>query len=255
MATLDGKIALVTGAGSGIGLAIARALADAGARVALVARSADKLAALASEQPERWLAAPADVSDEAAVRGAFAAVTEAWGAPTILVNNAGVAGSAPLLKETLANWQRMMNINAAGAFLCTREAIPGMVAAGWGRLINVASIAGLEGAGYIAAYAASKHAMIGLTRCAAHELAGKGITCNALCPGYVETEMTAQTIDNIVAKTGLSADDARAKLAGASPQRRLIEPDEVAETALWLCSEGARGVNGQAISIDGGGTR
>jgi NAD(P)-dependent dehydrogenase (short-subunit alcohol dehydrogenase family) len=183
----------------------------------------------------------------------FANVTVKFGrGPDILVNNAGIAESAPLAKTGDDLWHRHLAINLTGTFYCTRAALPEMLERGWGRVINVASIAGKTGAPYIAAYAASKHGVLGLTRSVALEVAAKGITVNAICPGYVDTDMTTRGIENVTAKTGRSADQALEVIKKMSPQNRLITVEEVAALALLLASEEGRGINGQAINIDGG---
>ncbi len=170
----------------------------------------------------------------------------------ILVNNAGIAHSAPLIRTDLGDWNRLLAVNATGTFLCTRAFLPGMIERGWGRVVNVASVAGLAGARYIAAYAASKHAVIGLTRSAAAEVAERGVTVNAICPGYVDTPMTTESLRRIAEKTGRSEAEALDAILAGTPQRRLIEPDEVAHAVISLCAEAARGINGQSIVIDGG---
>jgi len=193
------------------------------------------------------------VADAAAVGRAFAAVRERFGRePDILVNNAGVAESAPLVKTPDEMWRRHIEINLSGTFYCTRAALPAMIGRGWGRVINIASVAGKTGAPYIAAYSASKHGVLGLTRSAALEVATKGVTVNAICPGYVDTEMTTRALENIEATTGRSAAQSLEAIRNTSPQRRLIEPEEVAALALLLASEEGRGINGQAINVDGG---
>jgi NAD(P)-dependent dehydrogenase (short-subunit alcohol dehydrogenase family) len=169
-----------------------------------------------------------------------------------MVNNAGIAESAPIAKTDDELWHRILAINLSGTFYCTRAALPQMIERGWGRIINVASIAGKTGAPYIAAYSASKHGVLGLTRSAAMEMATKGITVNAICPGYVDTEMTTRGIENITKKTRLSADEVMDSIKKMSPQNRIIEPEEVAALALLLASEEGRGINGQAINVDGG---
>ncbi len=184
---------------------------------------------------------------------AFAGVAESFGRGVdILVNNAGIADSAPLVKTSDELWQRLLGVNLTGTFLCTRAALPAMLQRGWGRVINIASIAGKTGAPYISAYTASKHGVLGLTRSVALEVATKGITVNAICPGYVETEMAEQAISNITSKTGKSEQEARDVLNRMSPQNRLVTPEEVAALALLLASEEGRGINGQAINVDGG---
>ncbi len=254
---LKDKTALITGGGRGIGRAVAFAFAREGARVALLARTAQQVEAVAAEIREtcevETIHAVCDVSEAESVARAFAHVSDRFGGGAdILVNNAGVAESAPLVKTTDELWQRHLAINLTGTFLCTRAALPHMLARGWGRIINMASIAGKTGAPYIAAYTASKHGVLGLTRCVALEVATKGVTVNAICPGYVETEMAEQAVNNIAGKTGKSIDEARDVLNRMSPQNRLVTPEEVAALALLLASHEGRGINGQAINVDGG---
>ncbi|HVF56419.1 MAG TPA: SDR family NAD(P)-dependent oxidoreductase [Pyrinomonadaceae bacterium] len=254
---LEGKIALITGGGRGIGRAVAFAFAREGAAVALVARTEAEVQRVAEEIREecgaRTFSAACDVSDAASVTRAFAEATGALGSGIdILVNNAGIAESAPLLKTTDEHWQRHLAVNLSGTFYCTRAALPHMIERGWGRIINVASIAGKTGAPYVAAYSASKHGVLGLTRSAALEVATKGVTVNAICPGYVETDMTWRGVENITAKTGKSAEEALDLLRRTSPQQRLVTPEEVAALALLLASEDGRGITGQAINVDGG---
>jgi NAD(P)-dependent dehydrogenase (short-subunit alcohol dehydrogenase family) len=252
---LDGRVAVITGGGRGIGEAVARALAGAGARVVVAARSAGQVESVARDLVGAGLPARAvacDVTDPEAV-GRLVAETEShFGSAEILINNAGVSSSAPLKSLELEEWNRMLAVNATGTYLVTRAFLPGMLAAGWGRIVNVASVSGRAGAPYVSAYAASKHAVVGFTRSVAAEVAARGITVNALCPGYVETPMTDESVERIVAKTGLSATDARERIVAMNPQGRLIEPDEVAFLAVALCDPRARGVNGQAIGVDGG---
>jgi 3-hydroxybutyrate dehydrogenase len=258
MKRLDDRIALITGGGRGIGRAIAFAFAREGARVALLARSRDQVveAALAINDECRadvatWAAC--DVSNSEHIGPAFEHVSKTFGQrPDILVNNAGIAESAPVVKTTDEFWQRHLAVNLSGTFYCMRAALPAMIERGWGRIINIASIAGKTGAPYIAAYTASKHGVLGLTRSAAMEVATKGVTVNAICPGYVETDMTAHAIENITAKTGKPAAEARAVLEQMNPQRRLITSEEVAALALLLASHDGRGINGQALNVDGG---
>jgi len=254
---LQNKIALITGGGRGIGRAIALAFAREGAHVAVAARSIDQVEQVAREIADQFStnAVPVvcDVSDISSVEGMFARVTENLGrGPDILVNNAGIAESAPLTRTDNELWQRHLAINLSGTFYCTRAALPQMIEHGWGRIINIASIAGKIGAPYIAAYSASKHGVLGLTRSAALEVAAKGITVNAICPGYVDTDMTTRGIENITKKTGLPAEQAMDSIRKMSPQNRLVEPEEVAALALLLASEEGRGINGQAINVDGG---
>ncbi|HUS10685.1 MAG TPA: SDR family NAD(P)-dependent oxidoreductase [Pyrinomonadaceae bacterium] len=253
---LKERIVLITGGGRGIGRAIALAFAREGANVVVAARSLDQVESVAREIVElqsKALALVCDVSDSVSVAKMFENTQEFFGrAPDILVNNAGIAESAALVKTTNDLWRRHLEINLNGTFYCTRAALPAMIERGWGRIINIASIAGKTGSPYVAAYSASKHGVLGLTRSAALEVAAKRITVNAICPGYVDTEMTTRGIENITQKTKLSADEARESLKKMSPQNRIIAPEEVAALALLLASEDGRGINGQAINVDGG---
>jgi 3-hydroxybutyrate dehydrogenase len=254
---LENRLALITGGGRGIGRAIALAFAAEGASIAVAARTKAQVEAVAEEVATRFgvetLAIECDVASSESVKSAFAHAAEQFGGgPDILVNNAGIAQTAPLAKTSEAMWQRHLEVNLTGTYRCTHSALPVMIERGWGRIINVASIAGKTGAPYIAAYAASKHGVLGLTRSLAVEVGATGITVNAICPGYVDTEMTSRGIQNIVAKTGKSADDALEVLKRASPQNRLVTAEEVAAVALLLASEDGRGINGQAINVDGG---
>jgi NAD(P)-dependent dehydrogenase (short-subunit alcohol dehydrogenase family) len=254
---LKERIALITGGGRGIGRAIALAFAREGARVAIAARTPDQIESVAAEISNQTemnsLAVACDVSNVESVRQMFVDVTKGLGrCPDILVNNAGIAESAPLVKTDDELWHRHLAINLSGTFYCTRAALPSMLELGWGRIINIASIAGKVGAPYIAAYAASKHGVLGLTRSVALEVAAKGVTVNAICPGYVDTEMTARGIKNIVAKTGRPATEVLIAFKKMSPQNRLVTPEEVAALALLMASEEGGSINGQAINIDGG---
>ncbi len=246
MRILEGKLALVTGGGRGIGAAIARALAGAGARVVVCGRNKQELDAIAKEIS--GVAVRVDLTDRKAVDAAMASA----GHVDVLVNNAGVAESAPLEKTTDELWDRIMELDATAVFRVTRAFVPGMVKAGWGRIINIASNAGLSGYGYSAAYCAAKHAVVGMTRALAIDLARTGVTINAICPGWVETQMADEAVTRIAQKTGRSIDEARTSLAAMSPQRRMITPEEVAHAALMLCSQDARGIHGQTVVIDGG---
>ena len=190
-----------------------------------------------------------DVTDEAGVKAFF----ESVGRVDVLVNNAGLAVGAPLARTTLDDWRAHLDVNATGAFLCTRAVVGGMIERGDGRIVTVASVAGLVGTRYTAAYSASKHAAIGLMRATAAEVAGTGVTANAVCPAYVDTDMTRRTVENIVAKTGRTAEEAEAELAALTPLGRLLEPDEVAAAVVFLASAGAAAINGQTIVLDGGG--
>jgi NAD(P)-dependent dehydrogenase (short-subunit alcohol dehydrogenase family) len=250
---LAGRHALVTGASRGIGAVIAAALAAEGACVSLLARDAAALGRVAeSLGRDRALAVAADVSDAAAVARAFAAARECFGAVQILINNAGQAHSAKFIDTDPALWERLLAVNLTGTYLCTREAVPDMLKSDFGRIVNIASIAGLRGAAYVSAYTASKHAVIGLTRALALEYATKNLTVNAVCPGYANTDMVEDAIANIRRKTGRSESEALAALLATNPQRRLIEPREVAHAALWLCCPGTESVTGQSIILAGG---
>jgi NAD(P)-dependent dehydrogenase (short-subunit alcohol dehydrogenase family) len=242
--------ALVTGAGRGIGRAVAISLSHAGYQVALTARSADELAQTASDCPQPTLVIPDDITDPAAPGRVFDQVERAWGPANVLVLNAGSARSARLEKTTDADWQAMLELNLTAPFRCVRRAVPAMKAAGSGRIVVVASTAARVGEPYIAAYTASKHGVLGLVRSAAAELAGSGITVNAVCPGYVDTPMTEGSVQAIVDKTGRSAEEARQLLAAKQPIGRLITVEEVADAVLFCVRSEA--MSGQAINVDGG---
>jgi len=243
---LAGKLALVTGGGRGIGAAIARVLATAGARVVVCGRNKPDLDAVAREIG--GVALQLDLTDRHATDEVIASV----GHVDVLVNNAGIAESAALERTTDAMWDRIFELDVTAPFRVIRALAPSMVAAKWGRIINVASNAGVSGYGYSMAYCAAKHAMVGLTRALAIDLARTHVTINALCPGWVQTQMVDEAVTRIATKTGRSEDEARTQLAAMSPQRRMITPSEVAHAALMLCSDGARGIHGQTIVIDGG---
>jgi NAD(P)-dependent dehydrogenase (short-subunit alcohol dehydrogenase family) len=253
-AALSGRHALVTGASRGIGAAIAAALAAEGARVSLIGRDAARLDRMATELggPDRAAPVVADVTDAASVRQAFATARERLGPVHILVNNAGQAASAKFTDTDEALWHRIIAVNLTGTYLCTREAVADMLQSGFGRIVNIASVAGLRGAAYISAYAASKHAVIGLTRSLALEYATRNITVNAICPGYTDTDMVRQAISNIRAKTGRSESEAMAAITATNPQKRLIAPAEVSHAVLWLCRPGTESVTGQSLVIAGG---
>ena len=227
---LAGKHAVVTGGARGIGLGIAEALAKHGARVSIVSRRPG--------EPDGFTVAAADVTDEAQVQSAFNACRRANGPIEILVNNSGISDSAPLVRTTKELWDKIIATNMTGTFLCSRIAAGDMIAGKWGRILSVASIAGLIGAPYISAYTASKHGVIGFTRAISTELAAYGITANALCPGYTETDMMHQAIDKIRKYTGATEEQARETLAQMNPEGRLATVEEVAEAALDLiCGE------------------
>jgi NAD(P)-dependent dehydrogenase (short-subunit alcohol dehydrogenase family) len=255
---LADRTAFITGGGRGIGRAVAHAFAREGARVFVVARTGAEVERVAgeirAEFGDRAAAhAACDVADLRSVEGAFAAAREFFGRdPEILVNNAGVAESAKFVETSDEFWLRHLSVNLSGTFYCMRAALPSMVGRGWGRVINIASIAGKTGAPYVAAYSASKHGVLGLTRSVALEVASKGVTVNAVCPGYVETDMTTRAVEKIEAKTGRSAAESLEAIKRMSPQNRLVTPEEVAALALLLASEEGRGITGQAINVDGG---
>ena len=275
MAAHTTRTAIVTGAGRGIGRAVALALGARGVRVALLARTRNEIDAVrdllvagartgpgggrkerAGEAGSERSVAEAfvcDVTDPASVRDACAAAQQALGAADILVNGAGEAVSAPFSKTDLDLWERLVRVNLTSAFLVTKEVLPGMTVRGWGRVVNIASVAGLSGAAYVTAYTAAKHGLVGFTRALSQEVARRGVTVNAVCPGYVDTPMTDRSVANIVQKTAMSEDQARAALASRSPQDRMMSPEEVASLILYLVSDEARGINGQAITLDGGG--
>lgn len=252
--SLQGRHAVVTGAGSGIGRATAELLALNGAQVTLVGRHVGRLEETADRIGEAAFAAPGDVTDFDALEAALDAGRDRFGPIDILVNNAGGASSAPFLKTDAGALREMLALNLEAPAQAMRLVLDGMLARRHGRIVNVASTAGLKGYAYVSAYVAAKHGLVGLTRAAALEVAAKGVTVNAVCPGFTDTELVARSVEAIVAKTGRTGDEARAALAAGNPQGRLITPDEVAETIVWLCGDAASGVNGAAIPVAGGET-
>jgi len=252
----SGKVALVTGGGRGIGAEIARSLAREGAAIAVSARTESEVRKVSDDivgaggRAQYFIA---DLSRSAEAPSLVSRVETAMGGIDFLINNAGIASSAPVGKISLEEWNRIFAVNVTATFLCTQAALPKMVERGSGRIVNMASVAARFGARYIAAYAASKHAVLGFTRCVAAEVAAHGITANAVCPGFVDTEMVAESVARIVAKTGMPEGQALDTIRNQSPQKRLLTTPEVAAVVSMLCSEEGRGINGQALVIDGGG--
>lgn len=243
-----GRVAVVTGGAKGIGMAVSQALAGCGFTVVALGRDTDALEKLAAATGGlRGLVC--DVTDEAAVTAVFGRI----GDVDVLVNNAGVSASAALSRTTLAEWEHQMRVNATGPFLCTRAVLDGMRRRGFGRIVTIASIASHQGAPYVAAYTASKHAALGFTRAVAAEVAGTGVTANCVCPAFVRTEMTSRSVAAIVARTGRSPEEAETALVAFSRLGRLVEPGEVAAAVVYLATDGAGALNGQSIILDGGG--
>lgn len=250
MTRLSRHHAVVTGGGSGIGAAIARALAGEGARLTLIGRREAPLKALAAEIGAAT--AIADVTSRVEVDAAFETARAAHGPVSLLINNAGAAETAPFARTSEEAWRRMMAVNLDGVFHCSQAALPDLLEAEAGRIVTIASTAALKGYAYAAAYASAKHGALGLMRSLALELAGTSVTANAVCPGFTDTDLVAGAVTGIQAKTGRSAEEARAELARFNPQKRLIDPAEVAAAVLWLCMPESRSVTGQAIAVAGG---
>ena len=250
---LSGKHALVTGGSRGIGAAIVEMLLAHGARVTSASRTgapSDEATTAGSRDALHHV--NIDVSDSESVKKAFDSARGRFGQIAILVNNAGQAASAPFLKTDSSLWRKMVAVNLDGTFHCAQAALAGMLAAGWGRIINIASTAGLTGYGYVTAYCAAKHGVVGLTRALAVEVATKGVTVNAVCPGFTDTDIARDAVAFIVAKTGRTAEQALAEVTSRNPQKRLVRPEEVANTVAWLCLPGSEAVTGQAIAVAGG---
>ncbi len=252
---LEGRVALVTGAGRGIGRAIALELARAGACLALSARSADEIEAVAGEitaADGQAVAVTCDVTDAQQVAALHAAIEARLGAVEILVNNAGAAASHKMAGHPDALWDRMLAVNLTGPYLLCKACAPGMLNAGWGRVINIGSVASITGARYIAAYTAAKHGLLGLTRALAAEWVRSGITVNLIAPGYVETPMTAGSVENIVERTGRDADEARSLLEAMSPQRRFVQAEEIAPLVALLAGPAGASITGAVLPVDAG---
>ncbi len=250
---LQGRHALVTGGGSGVGAAIAVGLAESGASVTICGRRPAPLETLADAH-DRISFHSCDVTDESSVAALYEAAEAARGPFDIVVANAGQAESQPAHRQSLSLWNQIISVNLTGSFLTVKPALEHLRKQDYGRIIFIASVAGLKGYGYVSSYVAAKHGVVGLMRALAAEYAETAMTVNAVCPGYTDTEMLIQAVDRIMEKTGMSADEARTWLAGTNPQKRFIEPQEVAEAVLYLCSDGARSYTGQTLALSGGET-
>ncbi len=251
MFEIVGAHALVTGGGRGIGLAIARTLTARGAKVTILGRDEDSLhAAVASGAAARHVCA--DVTDEAAVTGAIDRCQQAWGPLSVVINNAGGADAAPIARLDRAAWDQCILLNLTSVYIVSRHVLPSMVRAGAGRLVNIASTAGLKGYPSVAAYCAAKHGVVGLTRALAAETAKTAVTVNAVCPGYTETDLVQRSAAAVSARTGRDPAQVRQLYASASPQGRLMQPEEVAEAVAFLCGPNSGAMTGQAIAVAGG---
>lgn len=255
--TLEGTHAVVTGASRGIGAAVVRALADAGASVTLMARDMgalfERAAELGSEfgdgYGQSFLPISVDVTDSDSIRAGFAESRAGLGDPAILVNNAGGVETVPFGSADRAHWDRMIALNLTSVYLCCHEVLPAMVEMGGGHIVTVASTAGLEGYPYVAAYTAAKHGAVGLTRALARETAGTGVTVNAVCPGFTDTDLVAESVRHAAEKTGRSIEEVRGEFEKMNPAGRLIKPAEVAERVVWLCFPEQHGTTGEALVI------
>ena len=247
-----GRHALVTGGGQGIGAAVAWAMVAKGMRVTILGRRPEVVQAMAGRDPDNLFAVTADVSNSDQVKAAIQQAESHFGPVEVLINNAGQAQSAPFLKMDLTLWHQMLAVNLTGTMICTQAVLPAMLQAGWGRIVNVASTAGQIGYAYVSAYCAAKHGVVGLTKSLALELATKGITVNAVCPGFTETDLVRESIDRVVAKTGRTPEQAMAEFVKTNPLGRLVQPEQVADAVMWLCSDGASAITGQSISVSGG---
>jgi len=247
-----GRHALVTGGGQGIGAAVAWAMVAKGMRVTILGRRPEVVQAMAGRDPDNLFAVTADVSNPDQVKAAIQQAESHFGPVEVLINNAGQAQSAPFLKMDLTLWHQMLAVNLTGTMICTQAVLPAMLQAGWGRIVNVASTAGQIGYAYVSAYCAAKHGVVGLTKSLALELATKGITVNAVCPGFTETDLVRESIDRVVAKTGRTPEQAMAEFVKTNPLGRLVQPEQVADAVMWLCSDGASAITGQSISVSGG---
>lgn len=247
--------ALVTGGGKGIGAAVTRRLASMGASVTVLGRTPEPLERLVEElqraYSREFFVSPADVTDELQIKQAFTKAKENLAPISVLVNNAGAADSVPLVKMGTDRWQHMLDVNLTSTFMCTKQVLPAMLESGWGRVVNLASVAGLTGYPYVSAYCAAKHGVIGLTRALAAETAGTGVTANAVCPGYVDTDLVAQSVERIGDKTGRSKDEIRQHIAEQNPMGRMLTSEEVASAVAWLCHPEQAMVSGISLPITG----